>query len=145
MSELLNTSGTYTLPVCTFLHPEYCGSFTAWSVNGTQYQPGDTIIVSEDTAISAVWESYSLAAGDHNKSVMLNVPVAGVYRVIFADYENGTLANLDIVTKEVSEAEIGTVTVDMQKDFVLGAGDKVMLWNSIDGMVPLCETHEVKE
>ena len=145
MSELLNTSGTYTLPVCTFLHPEYCGSFTAWSVNGTQYQPGDTITVSEDTVISAVWESYSLAAGDHNKSVKLNVPVAGVYRVIFADYENGTLANLDIVTKEVSEAEIGTVTVDMQKDFVLGAGDKVMLWNSIDGMVPLCETHEVKE
>lgn len=141
MKELINKTGTYTLPVCALLHPEYCGGFTAWSVNGTQYQPGDTITVSEDTVISAVWESCSLAAGDNNKSVRLSVPTAGVYRVIFADYENGALANLDIVTKEVSETEIGTVTVDMQKDFVLGAGDKVMLWNNIDGMVPLCEVY----
>lgn len=144
MSEVLDESGTYTLPVCAFLHPKYCGGFTAWSVNGTQYQPGDTITVSEDTVISAVWERFSLAAGDNNKSVRLNAPVAGVYRVIFADYENGALANIDIVTKEVLEAEIGTVTVDMQKDFVLGAGDKVMLWNNISDMIPLCETYEVK-
>lgn len=143
MSEVLNESGTYTLPVCAFLHPKYCG-FTAWSVNGTQYQPGDTITVSEDTVISAVWERFSLAAGDNNKSVRLNAPVAGVYKVIFADYENGALANIDIVTKEVLEAEIGTVTVDMQKDFVLGTGDKVMLWNNIMNMISLCEAYEVK-
>ena len=143
MSEVLNESGTYTLPVCAFLHPKYCG-FTAWSVNGTQYQPGDTITVSEDTVISAVWERFSLAAGDNNKSVRLNAPVAGVYRVIFADYKNGVLANIDIVTKEVLEAEIGTVTVDMQKDFVLGTGDKVMLCNNIINMIPLCEAYEVK-
>ncbi|MDD6763695.1 MAG: alpha-amylase family glycosyl hydrolase [Clostridiales bacterium] len=145
MSEVLNGSGTYTLPVCTFLHPKYCGGFTAWSLNGTQYQPGDTITVSEDTVISAVWERFSLAAGDNNKSVRLNAPVAGVYRVIFADYENGALANLDIVTKEVSQTEIGTVTVDMQKDFVLGAGDKVMLWNGLDGLEPLCDAYMVTE
>lgn len=145
MKELLNKNGTYTLPVCALLHPEYCGSFTAWSVNGTQYQPGDTITVSEDTVISAVWESCSLAAGNNNKSVRLNVPAAGVYRVIFADYENGVLSNLDIVTKEVSEAEIGTVTVDMQKDFVLGVGDKVMLWNGLDGLEPLCDAYMVTE
>jgi hypothetical protein len=144
MSEVLDESGTYTLPVCAFLHPKYCGGFTAWSVNGTQYQPGDTITVSEDTVISAVWERFSLAAGDNNKSVRLNAPVAGVYRVIFADYENGALANIDIVTKEVLEAEIGTVTVDMQKDFVLGTGDKVMLWDNIINMIPLCEAYEVK-
>ena len=144
MSEVLDESGTYTLPICAFLHPKYCGGFTAWSVNGTQYQPGDTITVSEDTVISAVWERFSLAAGDNNKSVRLNAPVAGTYRVIFADYENGALANLDIVTKEVSQAEIGTVTVYIQKDFVLGAGDKVMLWNNIGDMIPLCEAYEVK-
>lgn len=144
MSEVLDESGTYTLPVCAFFHPKYCGGFTAWSVNGTKYQPGDTITVSEDTVISAVWERFSLAAGDTNKSVRLYAPVAGTYRVIFADYENGALANIDIVTKEVSQAEIGTVTVDMEKDFVLGTGDKVMLWNNIINMIPLCETYEVK-
>ena len=135
--------GYVTLPECTFTPP--AGKvFKAWSVNGTQYQPGDTITVSEDTVISAVWERFSLASGDNNKSVKLNVPTAGTYKVIFADYENGTLANLDIVKKEVSQAEIGTVTVDMQKDFVLGAGDKVMLWNNINNMIPLCEAYEVK-
>ena len=143
MSEVLDESGTYTLPICAFLHPKYCGGFTAWSVNGTQYQPGDTITVSEDTVISAVWDFY-LSADDNNKSVKLNVPTAGTYKVIFADYENGALANLDIVTKEVSQAEIGTVTVDMKKDFVLEAGDKVMLWNNINDMIPLCEAYEVK-
>ena len=69
MSDVLDESGTYTLPVCTFLHPGYFGGFTAWSVNGIQYQPGDTITVSEDTVISAVWERSVFSNADATETV----------------------------------------------------------------------------
>ncbi|GEM_PF-73479 len=134
-------SGNVTLPKCTFKAP--AGKvFKAWNVNGTLYQPGDTITISEDTVILAVWSLY-ITEGDDNKSIKLNAP-AGVYNVIFADYENGILANVDIVEKTISETETEAVTVNMQKDFVLGAGDKVFLWNNISGMTPVCVPYEVK-
>ena len=54
MKELLNESGTYTLPQCLMIYPEN-GEFVAWSLGGTEYQPGDVITISEDAVISAVW------------------------------------------------------------------------------------------
>ncbi|MGN0243666.1 MAG: starch-binding protein [Lachnospiraceae bacterium] len=66
MEELLNTSGIYTLPTNLFLHPEYRGDFTGWSVNGTQYQPGDSITISEDTVVSALWECSPSTVGNVN-------------------------------------------------------------------------------
>ena len=61
----------------------------------------------------------------------------------FADYEAGKLKNIDIVP--FSANRTGKVYVNMKKDnFVLEAGDKIMLWNSLAAIKPMCEDLEIK-
>ena len=54
MNELLNEGGEFKLPDCTMLRPEN-SEFVSWNVAGTEYQPGDTVTISEDTVIVAMW------------------------------------------------------------------------------------------
>ena len=52
-------SGSYTLPLCTFTAPAG-KQFIAWalsSIDGTQYAPGATIPVNENTTLCAIWKS----------------------------------------------------------------------------------------
>ena len=52
--ESKEVSGNYVLPECKFVAPE--GKvFKSWSVNGQEKQPGDSIAVTGDTVIKAVW------------------------------------------------------------------------------------------
>lgn len=46
---------TYTLPACTFTPPSG-RQFRAWSVNGIEKYPGETIVVQSDITISAIWQ-----------------------------------------------------------------------------------------
>jgi len=45
----------YPLPECGFTAPGGF-EFKAWNVNGTEYQPGATIVVNGDTLVKAVWK-----------------------------------------------------------------------------------------
>ena len=47
---------TFTLHQNTFTPPER-KSFKAWRIDGVEYQPGDTITISGDTYIYAVWQT----------------------------------------------------------------------------------------
>lgn len=81
--------------------------------------------------------------GEDKKSAKINVPTAGAYTAIFADYEAGKLKNIDIVP--FSANRTGKVYVNMKKDnFVLEAGDKIMLWDSLAAIKPMCEDLEIK-
>ncbi|MBQ4515341.1 MAG: C40 family peptidase [Clostridia bacterium] len=83
--------------------------------------------------------------GADKKSAQINVPNAGSYSVIFADYDKGQLKNIDIVPVTVTENKTGKVTVNMQKQtFSLDTDDKVMLWNSMSGITPLCEEFKIE-
>ena len=50
----LPKGSTYTLPKCSFTAPDK-HAFKAWSVNGVTHQPGDTVTVSENTLVTALW------------------------------------------------------------------------------------------
>lgn len=82
--------------------------------------------------------------GADKKSAQINVPSAGSYSVVFADYDKGQLKNIDIVPVTVTEDKTGKVTVNMQKSFTLDTDDKVMLWNNMTTIAPLCEEFKVK-
>lgn len=53
-SVTLPKGSTYTLPKCSFTAPDK-QAFKAWSVNGATHQPGDTVTVSENTLVTALW------------------------------------------------------------------------------------------
>ena len=54
MASVPVISGEYELPECNFTAPAE-KRFTAWNVGGTEYAAGDTVNISKDTTISAVW------------------------------------------------------------------------------------------
>ena len=46
--------GAYVLPECGFV-PRGNSIFSGWMVNGVRYSAGDTVIITEDTTITASW------------------------------------------------------------------------------------------
>lgn len=83
-----------------------------------------------------------LGIGEDNKSASLALGSTGTYQLVFAAYEDGKLANVKIV--EVTAASSGVQIVSSGANFTLKTGDKVMLWNNLNDLKPLCETYEVK-
>ena len=55
MSSINIKPGTYQLPDCSFTAPAET-QFKAWDIGGKQFLPGETITVSSDITVSAVWE-----------------------------------------------------------------------------------------
>lgn len=68
------------------------------------------------------------------------IPTAGEYTVVFADYENGRLNSIDMVTQAFS---VGMITVSPESDITFGYGDKIMLYDNMISLVPLCETYRM--
>ncbi|MDU7032701.1 MAG: SpaA isopeptide-forming pilin-related protein [Finegoldia magna] len=52
----------YILPDCVFTAPAN-QEFKAWDVNGTEYQPGASITVNENTSVKAVWKDKTFSIG----------------------------------------------------------------------------------
>ena len=52
---VVDASGEYTLPENGFTAPDG-KRFKAWSVNGAEKMPGDTVTVTADTTVRALWE-----------------------------------------------------------------------------------------
>ncbi len=55
MSDATNIYCDYKLPSCAFTAPEG-KRFKAWSVNETEYAAADTIYVTQDITVTAIWE-----------------------------------------------------------------------------------------
>ena len=53
-SAAVSDGSTYTLPASTFTAPVGM-SFSGWKIGSTTYQPGDSITVSGNTTVTAVW------------------------------------------------------------------------------------------
>ena len=70
------------------------------------------------------------------------VPEAGKYALIFADYEDTRLANVDIVEYDFVEG-INIVPQEIT-NFTLTSGDKVLLWYDMINLVPVCEALTIK-
>lgn len=73
-----------------------------------------------------------------------DIPTAGTYKAVFADYESDKLVNLDIVDVTVKETGVGRVYVDMEQDFPLLKGDKVFLMKDMATIIPMCDVYELQ-
>ena len=56
MVILLDSDSIFTLPECTFTHPDGI-QFASWSIDGEEYQPGSKIKILNNVTITAVWAS----------------------------------------------------------------------------------------
>lgn len=73
-----------------------------------------------------------------------NVPTAGTYSLIFADYEDEMLNDVDIVPVTVTDEIVGEITKASVKGINLSAGDKIMLWQDMTNIKLLCDAYIVK-
>lgn len=80
--------------------------------------------------------------GADKKSATVVLDKVGTYTIVFVDYEGEKLANIDSVEFEVTAPQ--AVRITLSKDFTLGTGDKIMLWNNLNNLAPMCEAFEVK-
>lgn len=124
-----------------------------------------SVYFSEDMTVTAIWEEcieHSFVNGkceycqtidttvfaitDYvGKTASVIAPQAGTYTVIFADYEEKRLANVEYTTITFTEETKGTVlTASITKDFSLGKDDKIMLWSGTTNLIPKCEAFLVK-
>lgn len=63
-TESVKKGTAFTIPDCTFTPPSIGLKFIAWMIDDTSYQPGDTIVISDDTILTAQWQEYSGICGD---------------------------------------------------------------------------------
>ena len=75
---------------------------------------------------------------------MVSVPKIGKYNIIFADYEDGKLSDFDIEPVVATEDKTGEITQTCNEEIVLEPGDKIMLWNDISDIMPVCEVFNVE-
>lgn len=78
MNSVAGASGTYHLPACTFTAPSG-KQFKAWQVNGQELQPGQTITVSANTTVTALWQNIPASYHTVNFSSANVCGVSGSY------------------------------------------------------------------
>ena len=108
-TTILATTG-YVLPECTFTAPSY-KAFKAWAVNDEEKYPGDTITLTEDTTIKALWMSKDL--GIQVGAVIVttdnasNIVGDGISGTVSYDYKTKTLT---LNNTTIYSAQSATIT-----------------------------------
>ena len=76
MADATGVSGDYVLPVCGFTAPNG-KQFKAWSVGGVEKAAGDTINVTANTTVTAIWEAieYNVTVTGGTASVGAGTPI----------------------------------------------------------------------
>ena len=76
MAAATGVSGDYVLPVCGFTAPNG-KQFKAWSVGGVEKAAGDTINVTANTTVTAIWEAieYNVTVTGGTASVGAGTPI----------------------------------------------------------------------
>lgn len=131
-------------------NPVYGETPQIWGqkIGTDKYPTFSNDIVSEDTYNDIKvyrneidgFEIILLGADKKSATVVLNAP--GTYTILLADYEDNRLANVE--TFEVTVEKAQAVRVTSTKDFTLGTGDKIMLWDNFENLTPMCDAYEVK-
>ncbi len=78
------------------------------------------------------------------EGVSVNIPTAGTYALVFADYEGKKLLDIDIVTFTVTADKVGKITKASEKGITMGTGDKIMLMQGTANLVPKCKAYVLK-
>mgnify|MGYP001041199957 CR=1 FL=1 len=106
---------------------------------------GDKVYLSSGIYHNEVKEFGILSNGTNGTkaTATVAVPTAGTYTLIFADYEETRLNNVDLVTV-TAENDNTVIIVPSEIDITLGKDDKIMLWQDMINLVPLCEAYIVK-
>lgn len=94
------------------------------------------ITVDFKTDSGEVYE-WSIEYDGTNHQAIVVAEEAGEYTVIFADYENGRLNDIDCVPFTLNLGENTVPQIDT--GITLSKEDKVMIWNSMTELVPACE------
>ena len=101
----------------------------------------DLVITTEgmkiDNYSSLLTEFKITGYNEQTKEATVFATQSGRYSLIFADYENTRLANVDIVEYDFEEG-INVVPQEVT-NFTLASDDKVMLWYDMVDLVPVCE------
>jgi hypothetical protein len=79
---------------------------------------------------------------EQTKEAIVYIPEAGKYSLVFADYTNNSLANVDIVEYEFKEG-INVVPQEITS-LALASGDKVLLWYDMIDFSPVCSALVIK-
>ena len=101
------------------------------TVNTSNY--GTITIQAAIKLIDFAIESYNVA----ENAAYISVPVAGTYTVIFADYDDDRLSNVE--AQEIIVTEAGIVPIRITEGFSLEQGDKIMLWSDLAEFKLFCE------
>ncbi|MBE6862641.1 MAG: hypothetical protein E7497_07075 [Ruminococcus sp.] len=106
---------------------------------------GDKVYLSNGIYYNEVKEFEILSNGTSGTKATATVaiPTAGTYTLVFADYEEATLNNMDFVTV-TAESDNTVIIVPSEIDITLGTDDKIMLWQDMTSLVPLCEAYILK-
>ena len=93
------------------------------------------------STLSYVSENYEVVTeyDADNQAVTFKMTNTGEFVVVFADYEDGVLVNVNTVEKATPVKAIFTVK-QTDLNFTLSSGDKVFIWNNLTLMEPLAET-----
>lgn len=118
---------------------------TVWTYEETKAPTQDTDGEGKYTSVYGEVKITLPATGTDKFSIryeggnaIVNAPTAGTYTVLFAAYDGGRLTS---VTVQSVTVEKGETTVEPQ-GFAANGTVKVMLWESLSGMKPLCTAGE---
>lgn len=90
------------------------------------------------------FEILSCSTANNKTIATISIPQGGTYHIIFADYESEKINDTDVVKITVTEDKIGEITQASEKEIILESGDKIMLWQDVTTLTPLCEAYIVK-
>ena len=116
IADVVMEAGDYVLPECTFAAPAGT-EFKAWSVNGTEYAPGETIAVSDDTVVKAVWVNLPaelvLTATGSSKGVIIDNAhtFGGAYAGVVYGISATTYKTKANITNHVEASNGGSIVV----------------------------------
>lgn len=118
-SATVNAGDSYTLPACGFTHTNSERVFYKWSVGGERKDPGDPIIVSADTTVTALWVyTASSSLVNHTQD---NSTTNYVGKLVMTDTRTGTTTTEALYDETASS----TYTQPMNSDVASMSGNCV--------------------
>lgn len=120
MPDVTRVSGKYTLPECVFTAPDDTMEFEEWLVNEVPYNPGESITVSGNVIVKAVWKkiTYFITITDKSGNTVQITP-SNCHDVL----GDGTVSYTP-------------PTVDNTKSYTNEEIEKVILGESVEGITP---------
>ena len=141
----------YVLPECTFTAP-YNKAFKAWEVNGEEKYDGETITVTEDTTIKAIWMDKSLGVQVGAVSVTTdnasNIVGDGISGTVSYDYKTKTLTLNNTTIYSAQSATITGAIISEESLTIKLIGENTLYgerWNGSEETVVFQHVIKVRE